>query len=274
MKEEQIRNEHIRRMFYNIPRVCNLIAARQLDFIGKVVREPHDLPAQQMLTACCDQACWVGRPFLHNKDSIVKNLQLLFANFPEVTINAFGSLKSWIKEASHKQYWNQLVACLTDRHASIPTRPDKWPWPWRSPRNHDAPPREQQSFSPTLPRTQSTGRQNVLEQPIPKDQQHQTPSNSPPQRRQPEPPPPPLANGGQDYIPEWVGHDMYDSLKIIGLGLGASEREVKLAYCRLACIYHPDKWEQTHQNTGLTLPETTAHFQLLNNAQSFLWQHL
>jgi DnaJ-class molecular chaperone len=63
---------------------------------------------------------------------------------------------------------------------------------------------------------------------------------------------------------------MYDSLKILGLGLRASEREVKLAYRCLACIYHPDKWEQTHQNTGMTLPETAAHFQLLNNAQSFL----
>jgi DnaJ-class molecular chaperone len=63
---------------------------------------------------------------------------------------------------------------------------------------------------------------------------------------------------------------MYNSLKILGLGLEASEREVKLAYCPLACIYHPDKWEQTHQNAGMTLPETTAHFQLFNNAQSFL----
>jgi preprotein translocase subunit Sec63 len=35
---------------------------------------------------------------------------------------------------------------------------------------------------------------------------------------------------------------MYDSLKILGLGLGASEREVKLAYCHLACIYHPDNF--------------------------------
>ena len=67
---------------------------------------------------------------------------------------------------------------------------------------------------------------------------------------------------------------MYDLLKILGLGLGASERDVKLAYPRLPCIYHPDKWEQSHQNTGMTLPETTAHFQLLNNAQSFLRQHL
>ncbi len=139
MKEERIRNEHVRRMFYDIPCVCNMIAACQLDFIGKVVQGPYNLPAQQMLTVCCDQAHQVGRPFLHIKDFTVKNLQLLFVNVPEVTIDAFGSLKSWIKEASHKQYWNQVVACLMGRHASIPTRPDKWPRPRRSPRNHDAP---------------------------------------------------------------------------------------------------------------------------------------
>jgi DnaJ-class molecular chaperone len=63
---------------------------------------------------------------------------------------------------------------------------------------------------------------------------------------------------------------MYDSLKILDLGLGASEREVKLAYRRLASIYHPDKWEHSRHTTGMTLPETTAHFQMLINAQSFL----
>ena len=67
---------------------------------------------------------------------------------------------------------------------------------------------------------------------------------------------------------------MYDSIKILGLGLGASEREVKLAYHRFTCIYHPDKWEPTHRNTGMTLPEITTHFQLLNYAQSFLQQYL
>jgi curved DNA-binding protein CbpA len=67
-----------------------------------------------------------------------------------------------------------------------------------------------------------------------------------------------------------VGQSLYDSLKILVLGLGASEREVKLAYRRLAWLYHPDKWDQTREVTGMTLGKTTAHFQLLNNAQSFL----
>jgi hypothetical protein len=106
VREEGIQNKHVRRMFYDIPRVCNMIAAHQLDFIGKTVRGPSDRPAQQMLTACCDTVCRIGYPFLHNKDYIVKNLRLLFANVPEVTIDKYGSLKHWIKEVSHEQYWN------------------------------------------------------------------------------------------------------------------------------------------------------------------------
>ncbi len=96
VKEERIRNEHVRRMFYDIPRVGNMIAARQMDFIGKIIRAPSDRPAQWMLTACCDNIRPVGRPFLHTKDYIIKNLRLLFANVPKVTIDVLGSLKSWI----------------------------------------------------------------------------------------------------------------------------------------------------------------------------------
>ena len=83
-------------MFYDIPRVRNMIAARQMDLIGEAIRAPPDRPAQRMLTTCCDITRLVGCPFLHNKDHILKNLQLLFSEVPEVTINDFGSLKSWI----------------------------------------------------------------------------------------------------------------------------------------------------------------------------------
>jgi hypothetical protein len=100
VKKEKLLNEHVRKMFYGIPRVGNMIAAHQLDFLGKTIRGPHDCPAQQMLTACCNNVHQVGHPFLHNKDYIVKNLRLFFANVPEVTINDYGSLKHWIREAS------------------------------------------------------------------------------------------------------------------------------------------------------------------------------
>ena len=88
------------------------------------------------------------------------------------------------------------------------------------------------------------------------------------------PPQPPPRSTQQDYIPENIGRVLYDSFKILGLGLGPSEREVKQAYCELARQYHPDKWKETHHATGMTLEESTAHFQQLNNAQSHLRQVL
>ncbi len=101
-------------MFYDMPRVGNMVAARQFDFLGKTICGPQDCPAQQMLTACCDNICQVGHPFLHDKDYNVKNRCLLFNNVPEVTIDDYGSLKNWIQEALDEKYWNNLTACLLD----------------------------------------------------------------------------------------------------------------------------------------------------------------
>ena len=39
------------------------------------------------------------------------------------------------------------------------------------------------------------------------------------------------------------------TLKIFGLGLGASETEEKVKYRQMARVYHPDMWKRT---TGLT----------------------
>ncbi len=50
-----------------------------------------------------------------NKDYIITNLRLHFANVPEVTIDALGSLKSWIREALHEQYWTPLVEMIHQR---------------------------------------------------------------------------------------------------------------------------------------------------------------
>jgi hypothetical protein len=77
VREDRLHNEHVQKMFYNIPCVSNMIAVRQLDILGKTMQGPHDRPAQQMLTACCDNFCQVGCSFLHNKNYIVKNLRLL-----------------------------------------------------------------------------------------------------------------------------------------------------------------------------------------------------
>jgi hypothetical protein len=78
VQEDRIRNDKICCLFYDIPCVINMIAARQLGFLGKVVCGPHDAPACRMLTACCQHKHKRGPPYLHNKD-IVQNLRLLFA---------------------------------------------------------------------------------------------------------------------------------------------------------------------------------------------------
>ncbi len=57
-------------------------------------------------------------------------------------------------------------------------------------------------------------------------------------------------------------------LKILGLGLGSSETEIKVHYRQLARKYHPDKHD--YVATGLTTEEATEFFKLLNNANNYL----
>ncbi len=65
-----------------------------------------------------------------------------------------------------------------------------------------------------------------------------------------------------------VGHSMSHSLKILGLGLGASETEIKVHYRQLARKYHPDNNDCAA--IGLTMKEATEFFKLLNNANDYL----
>ena len=65
-----------------------------------------------------------------------------------------------------------------------------------------------------------------------------------------------------------VGQSMSHSLKILGLGLSASETEIKVHYRQLARKYHPDK--NDYVATGLTMEEATEFFKLLNNANDYL----
>jgi len=61
---------------------------------------------------------------------------------------------------------------------------------------------------------------------------------------------------------------MFQSLTILGLGLGASETEIKVYYRQLARKYHPGKNDPTI--TGLNAAEASSFFQLLNNAHKYL----
>ena len=58
---------------------------------------------------------------------------------------------------------------------------------------------------------------------------------------------------------------MYDSIKILGLGFGATGSEVEDEVPKqLSHYYHPDRWDPIR--TNMTLDQSTAHFQRHNNA--------
>jgi DnaJ-class molecular chaperone len=61
---------------------------------------------------------------------------------------------------------------------------------------------------------------------------------------------------------------MSHSLKILELGLGASETEIKVHYRQLACKYHPDKNDPAM--TRLTAAEASIFFKLLSSANEYL----
>ena len=89
------------------------------------------------------------------------------------------------------------------------------------------------------------------------------------------PPPPPSPRRSQprtDYDPEMVGRSLEHSFKALGLGLGATETEVKVAYRALARIYHPDKHDP--MQTGMTQAEASEYFKIINNAQAYLCEVL
>ena len=107
-----------------------MIAARQLLFIGKVVRYPlSDRPAKMMLTVICNHSGSEqgGRPQYHNKDTLVSNLCLLFKKVHEVYIDSRnGTLNDWIKKISDDIYWNQLIQCLLQPRTKLLARPGTW----------------------------------------------------------------------------------------------------------------------------------------------------
>jgi DnaJ-class molecular chaperone len=56
--------------------------------------------------------------------------------------------------------------------------------------------------------------------------------------------------------------------KALGLGLGATETEVKVRYCSLLQIYHLNKHNPAR--TGMTQAAAANYFKLINNAQAYL----
>ena len=90
VKEERIRNERVREMFYLIPCIQNMIASWPADFIGKMTRGPPDRPSQNMITACCDHKQRVGRPQTTGKNSWLRTYACCFKMLTQSTLITLG----------------------------------------------------------------------------------------------------------------------------------------------------------------------------------------
>ncbi len=126
VQEQRLRNDKVRKLFYPIPCVRKMIAARQMDFVGKMIRGPPDRPSHNMITACCDHKRQVGRPQMTGKNFMVENLRLLFYDVHTVQIDRYGSLRTWIHKALNEKYWCQLVDQLLHPSTPLPDQPVDW----------------------------------------------------------------------------------------------------------------------------------------------------
>ena len=80
-----------------------------MDFIRKKKRNDWQASAKHMITTCCSNSRLSGHPEFHNKDSLVQNLKLRFAEVGHVHIDDRGSLADSHAEVQDKQYWTALV---------------------------------------------------------------------------------------------------------------------------------------------------------------------
>jgi hypothetical protein len=126
VQEQRLRNDKVQGMFYSILCVRKMIAAWQMDFVRKMIRGLPNRPSRNMITACCDHKHWVGWPQTTGKNFMVENLCLLFHDVPTIQIDQYGSLRTWIHEASNKKYWCQLVDQLLHPSTPLPDQPAVW----------------------------------------------------------------------------------------------------------------------------------------------------
>ena len=259
VKENRISNKKLQEKFYNIQSGRNMIAARQLQFLGKLVRSEDSSIPKQLLTAWVNHKRLPGGVLTTTKTSYVKSLQRLYPKNTyrkdaetgkqvpiEIHMDRFGSLKYWIEDAMDEKRWQWMI----DSKLRFPHR--KIPEPTQ---NTDKPHTHTQDNQP--PRTPPRRNNN----------------NNRERRRNP-PPSPPRNGSSQNYDPEGVGRNIYDSLAILGLTLqdDITERHIRRKYMELARKYHPDK--NNPEESGRNHEEATQFFQLLNNAHTYLRETL
>ena len=182
VQDEKIKNETVRKLFFNIPSTKEYIAIRQSSFLGKILRHPKPthLP-KQLLPAWVNNKRPVGPPITTNKKSFLKSITMLYSANSKTDpfkgaacpIDKKGSFELWLEDALDEKKWELLISAQL-----------------RTPHLKVNPPQEQ---------NQRSNAQN--------EDTNDSPPSPPPQRNstsRPNPPSPPT-NCSNNFNPEGVG---------------------------------------------------------------------
>ena len=161
VKENKISNKKLQAKFYNIQSGRSMIATRQLQFLGKLVRSEDSAIPKQLLTAWVNHKRLPGGVLTTTKNSYVKSLQMLYPKNTyridedsrkkvpvAIHMDRFGSLKYWIEDAMDEIRWQWMIdSKLRFPHLDIP-EPNRADPPPPSPPRDDTPPPNEHSTPP------------------------------------------------------------------------------------------------------------------------------
>ena len=109
--------EKLRKLFYNIPDACTLIAVKQLNFIGKVVRREDSFFPKQLLTAWVNHKRKRGGVLTTDRKSVVTALGLLYPD----TVWRKDENGALCKDAKGKKIPETIYRAVSD-HSNIGLR--------------------------------------------------------------------------------------------------------------------------------------------------------
>jgi hypothetical protein len=269
--DDHITNEQIRKIFHDIPDAETILNARSTTYLGKVARSPDQHPPKLFMTA------WVKNPrpksgvLSTNKKAMVRSLNALL---PEETTETFtmnckrtnttitktrqnpnGKLSNWYHIALDKKLWEWHIYKLTHPNSPIPPKP--------SPTRPSANPASSDESNHNNSHHSNENRSDEQRHSNRRTNNNRNTNN----QNQQDTPHPNSNHTNSNYNPDLVGRTRLDSIRALGLNDNASTLEIKHRFRRLSLTYHPDKYDPT---LGISKDAATAHFQLLNNAYTYL----
>ena len=105
-------------MFYNIACVRNQVEFRQMTYIGKILCRKRCQVPMRFLTAWCNNPKKRGGQLLMNKNTLVRNLQLIIPG-----VNDAGYVSTWVFHDLDANHWFLLLATLKHPFARAPDHP-------------------------------------------------------------------------------------------------------------------------------------------------------